>query len=195
MRNQMDYYTSIEQIVDLILETELPQLRSVDIANVRKLKALLGILTVSVPFEVDISKLATTIGIHRNTVIEYLNHLEEAKILHLLYADLLSVKKTQKPDKIFLDNPNLLYALATTPAKTGTVREVFAVNQLSYIGEVEYSKKKGDFKLNGKYTFEVGGEDKDYHQIADVPDSYILADNIEMPYRHKLPLWCIGFLY
>ncbi len=195
MRNQIDYYTSIEQIVNLILETELPQLRNVDVANVRKLKALLGILAVSVPFEVDISKLAITIGIHRNTVIEYLNHLEQAKVLHLLYADLLSVKKMQKPDKIFLDNTNLLYALASTPVKIGTVREVFTVNQLSYIGEVEYSKKKGDFKLNGKYTFEVGGEDKDYHQIADVPDSYILADNLEMPYRYKLPLWSIGFLY
>lgn len=195
LRNQTDYYTSIEQVVSFIIETELPQLCGVDIGNVRKLKALLGILATSVPFEVDISKLATTIGIHRNTVIEYLNSLEKAKLLHLLYSDLMSVKKMQKPDKIYLDNPNLLYALAAHSVKIGTAREVFVVNQLSYEHEVEYGKKTGDFKVDGKYIFEVGGESKSYDQIADLPDSYILADNIEMPYRHKLPLWLIGFLY
>lgn len=86
LKNQMDYYTSIEQVTNFIIESELPQLCGVDIGNVRKLKALLGILATSVPFEVDISKLSTTIGIHRNTVIEYLNSLERAKLLRLLYA-------------------------------------------------------------------------------------------------------------
>lgn len=195
LRNQADYYTSIEQVVNFIIETELPQLCGVGVGNVRKLKALLGILASSVPFEVDVSKLATTIGIHRNTVIEYLNHLEKSKLIHQLYSDLLSVKRMQKPDKIFLDNPNLLYALALQPVKIGTAREVFAVNQLSYKHQVEYGKVTGDFKVDGKYLFEVGGEDKDFKQIADVPFSYVLADNIEIPYRSKLPLWTMGFLY
>ena len=195
LKNQIDYYTSIEQVVNFIVETELPQLCGIDVGNVRKIKALLGILASSVPFEVDISKLATTIGIHRNTVIEYLNSLEKAKLLHLLYADLLSVKKMQKPDKIYLDNPNLWYALASHPVKIGTARETFVVNQLSCDHEIEYGKKTGDFKVNGKYTLEVGGEGKTYNQIADVPDSYILADGIETPYRCKLPIWVVGFLY
>ena len=195
LKNQIDYYTSIEQVVNFIVETELPQLCGIDVGNVRKIKVLLGILASSVPFEVDISKLATTIGIHRNTVIEYLNSLEKAKLLHLLYADLLSVKKMQKPDKIYLDNPNLLYALASHPVKIGTARETFVVNQLSCDHEIEYGKKTGDFKVNGKYTLEVGGEGKTYNQIADVPDSYILADGIETPYRCKLPIWVVGFLY
>ena len=195
LKNQIDYYTSIEQVVNFIVETELPQLCGIDVGNVRKIKALLGILASSVPFEVDISKLATTIGIHRNTVIEYLNSLEKAKLLHLLYADLLSVKKMQKPDKIFLDNPNLLYAFSSNPVKIGTARETFVVNQLSCDHEIEYGKKTGDFKVNGKYTLEVGGEGKTYNQIADVPDSYILADGIETPYRCKLPIWVVGFLY
>lgn len=195
LRNQTDYYTSIEQVVNFIIETELPQLCGVDVSNVRKIKALLGILATSVPFEVDISKLSTTIGIHRNTVIEYLNSLERSKLLHLLYADLLSVKKMQKPDKIYLDNPNLLYALASHPVKIGTVRETFVVNQLSYNNEIEYGKKTGDFKVNGRYILEVGGEGKTYDQIADIPHSYILADETETPYRCKLPLWIVGFLY
>ena len=195
LRNQTDYYTSIEQVVNFIVETELPQLCGVDVSNVRKIKALLGVLANSAPFGVDISKLSTTIGIHRNTVIEYLNSLERSKLLHLLYADLLSVKKMQKPDKIYLDNPNLLHALASHTVKIGTVRETFVVNQLSYSHEIEYGKKTGDFKINGRYILEVGGEGKTYDQIADIPDSYILADGIETPYRCKLPLWIVGFLY
>lgn len=150
LRNQTDYYTSIEQVVNFVVETELPQLCGVGIGNVRKLKALLAVLATSVPFEVDISKLATTIGIHRNTVIEYLDYLEKAQLIHLLYSDLLSVKRMQKPDKIFLDNPNLLYALALQAVKIGTAREVFAVNQLSYKHQVEYGKTTGDFKVDGK---------------------------------------------
>lgn len=77
----------------------------------------------------------------------------------------------------------------------GTVRETFAVNQLSHAHLVEYGKSKGDFLVDGKFTFEVGGADKDYAQIADVPNSYILADDMEYPYGHKLPLWMVGFLY
>lgn len=195
LRNQTDYYTSIEQVVNFIIETELPQLRGIGVGNVRKLKALLNVLASSIPFDIDISKLATTIGIHRNTVIEYLGHLEKAKLIHLLYSDLLSVKRMQKPDKVFLDNPNFLYALALQEVKIGTARETFAVNQLSFHHQVEYSKSVGDFKIDHRYTFEIGGSDKDYHQIADVPQSYILADNIETPFRNKLPLWTIGFLY
>lgn len=76
-----------------------------------------------------------------------------------------------------------------------TARETFVVNQLGYMNEVEYGKKTGDFKINGRYILEVGGEGKTYDQIADVPDSFILADGIETPYRSKLPLWIVGFLY
>ncbi len=195
LKNQTDYYTSIEQVVNLIVETELPQLCGVNTANIRKLKALIEVISTSVPFEVDITKMATVIGVHRNTVIEYLNHLENAQLMHLLYADIKSVKKMQKPDKIFLENSNLLYALADSQVQIGTAREVFVVNQLSYQHTVEYGKNVGDFKIDGRYTVEVGGEKKTFTQIADVPSSYILADDIETPYGHKLPLWTIGFLY
>ena len=195
LKNQTDYYTSIEQVVNLIVETELPQLCGVNTANIRKLKALIEVISTSVPFEVDITKMATVIGVHRNTVIEYLNHLENAQLMHLLYADIKSVKKMQKPDKIFLENSNLLYALANSQVQIGTAREVFVVNQLSYQHTVEYGKSVGDFKIDDRYTVEVGGEKKTFAQIADLPSSYILADDIETPYGHKLPLWTMGFLY
>ena len=195
LRNQTDYYTAIEQVVGYIIDVELPQLCGVDVAYCRKLKALMGIMASMVPFEVDISKLATTIQVHRNTLLGYLGDMGRAKLINLLYADIKSVKKMQKPDKIYVENANLLYALASGSVDTGTAREAFAVNQLGYKHTVEYSKKKGDFRIDGRYTVEVGGEGKAFSQIAGVADSFVLSDNIEAPLGRKLPLWLVGFLY
>ena len=195
LRNPIDYYPLIEQITNYVIDVELPQLRNVNPSNCRKIKALLNVLAQQVPFDVDISKMASMIELQRNTVIEYLNHLDDAKLIHLLYSDLVSVKKMQKPDKIYLENSNLLYALATTPVKIGTARECFAVNQLSYQHTVEYGKQQGDFKVDGKWIFEVGGESKTFDQIADLPNSYVLADDIESPRGNKLPLCMIGLMY
>ena len=195
LKNPIDYYPLIEQITNYVIDVELPQLRGVNPSNCRKIKALLNVLAQQVPFDVDISKMASMIELQRNTVIEYLCHLNEAKLIHLLYSDLISVKKMQKPDKIFLENPNLLYALATTPVKIGTARECFAVNQLGTQHTVEYGKQHGDFKVDGKWIFEVGGEGKTFDQIADLPNSYVLADDIESPRGNKLPLWMVGLMY
>lgn len=128
-------------------------------------------------------------------MIVYLQNLDRAELLKLLYSDLASVKKMQKPDKIYLQNPNLLYAIASTSVQIGTARETFVVNQLSVNHEVEYGKAQGDFVVDQKYTFEVGGADKTFKQIADIPDSYILADNIEYATGKKLPLWIVGLTY
>lgn len=195
LTNPIDYYALIEQTVNYVVDVELPQQRKVSPANCRKIKALLNVLAQQVPYDVDISKLATASGLQRNTVLEYLNHLNDAKLLSLLFSDNISVKKMQKPDKIYLENPNLLYALATTSVKAGTARECFAVNQLGHGHTVEYGKEQGDFRVDGRWTFEVGGEGKRFSQIADIPDSFVLADDIEMPRGNKLPLWMIGFLY
>lgn len=195
LTNPIDYYALIEQTVNYVIDVELPQQRNVNPANCRKIKALLNVLAQQVPYDVDISKLASVTGLQRNTVLEYLNHLNDAKLINLLFSDNISVKKMQKPDKIYLENPNMLYALATTPVKIGTARECFAVNQLGFGHTVEYGKVQGDFKVDGKWTFEVGGESKSFTQIADIPHSFVLSDDIEMPRGNKLPLWLLGLLY
>lgn len=193
--NREDYYMNIENIVNLILEQEMPLLCGIDPAYIRKLKALLGVLSSTVPYEVDMSKLASVIGLSRNSLLAYLQSLERAELLKLLYSDLYSVKKMQKPDKVYIQNPNLLYALGGNSVVIGTARETFTVNQLSVGHDVEYGKKNGDFVIDRKYTFEVGGADKTFKQIANVPDSYILADNLEYASGNKLPLWIVGLTY
>ena len=172
----------------------MTQFCGIEMAYTRKLKALIAFLAENTPYEVNIAKLATYLGINKNTVLSYLAYLERAELIHLLYSDNKSVTKMQKPDKIYLQNPNILFALGQNSNK-GTIRECFAVNQLSVNHLVEYGKTTGDFKIDGKYTFEVGGDRKTFDQIADIPNSYILADEMEFPIGKKIPLWLIGFLY
>ena len=158
------------------------------------MKAMLLFLASNLPYEVNIAKLASYLELNKSTVLSYLSSMQRAELLHLLYADNKSVTKMQKPDKIFLHNTNMLFALAQNSV-IGTIRECFVVNQLAVNHTVEYGKSVGDFKIDGKITFEVGGHDKSFDQIANVPDSYILADSMEYPIGKKLPIWLVGMTY
>lgn len=193
--NTVEYYAQISNVVRYVIEEELPRLCNVELGNTRKIRALMNLLASSEPYEVDISRMSVQSGLQRPTVLSYLKYLSDAHLLNLLYSNLLNVKKLQKPDKIYLENPNMLHALATHPIKEGTLRETFAINHLQVNHEVEYGKQQGDFVVDGKYTFEVGGAGKTFKQIADIPDSYILADDMDYPYGNKLPLWLVGLLY
>lgn len=195
MEGNQDYYTRIENVVNMILEIELPQQCGVDISNIRKLKSLLGILSSEVPFMVDITKLSALAELSRTTLLTYLQYLDRAKLIHLLYADNDSIKKLQKPDKIYMENTNLLYALTLKEVNKGTLREVFMVNQLSYNHRIEYCTRKADYTIDGKYTIEVGGKSKDGKQIASTENAFIASDNIEYPAGNKIPLWSFGLLY
>ena len=194
IENSDNYYTRIEQVTNFVIETELPLLRRVDVTNVRKIKALVSIIASSIPFELDASKLSRAIGTGRDTVVEYLKHLEDARIFNLLYSDAHSVGKLTRPDKIYLENPNLLYALSSNEVSIGTARETFVVNHLKNRYTIEYGRKQGDFKVKDTYTFEVGGKDKAFSQIAGIQNSFVLSDDMETPLGRKLPIWLIGFV-
>ena len=195
LEGEGEYYTKIEQVVNYIIEAELPQICKVDVANVRKLQALIALICSEVPFELNANKIAAAIEIGRDTVVEYLKYLGDAKVLNLLYSDKKKIGKLSKPDKVYLENPNILYALTPTKAEIGTLRETFAICSLSENHIVEYGKAQGDFKVDAKYTFEIGGRSKGFSQIAGVVNSYIFADDWDMPDGAKLPLWMLGFLY
>jgi len=195
LEGEGEYYTKIEQVVNYIIETELPQICKVDVANVRKLQALIAMICSETPFELNANKIASALEIGRDTVVEYLKYLGDAKVLNLLYSDKKRIGKLSKPDKVYLENPNILYALAPAKVEIGTLRETFAVDCISESHVVEYGKTQGDFKVDSRYTFEIGGRSKDFSQIAGMKDSYIFADDWDMPDGAKLPLWMLGFLY
>lgn len=193
--SQSNYYVRIENIVNTTIEMELPQLRKLDIGNIRKMKSLLGILSSNVPYALDTVKLSKMAELSRITLLQYLQNLSEARLIQLLYSDVTNVKRLQKPDKIYMENPNMLHALATTQVNEGTEREVFFVNQLSAKHVVEYSKTSADFTIDHQYTIEVGGRSKDGKQIADVANGYIASADEEYVLGNKIPLWLFGFLY
>lgn len=166
-----------------------------DVANVRKLQALVALICSELPFELNANKIAAALEIGRETVVEYLKYLGDAKVLNLLYSDKKKIGKLTKPDKVYLENPNIIYALAPTKTDIGTLRETFAINSLSDAYTVEYGKAQGDFKVDSKYTIEIGGRSKNFSQIAGIEDSYVFANDWDMLDGAKLPLWMLGFLY
>lgn len=195
LEGEGEYYTKIEQVVNYIIETELPRICKVDVANVRKLQTLIAMICSEVPFELNANRIAAALEIGRDTVVEYLKYLGDTKVLNLLYSDKKKVGKLSKPDKVYLENPNILYALAPTKVEIGTLLETFAIGSLTESHNVEYGKAQGDFKVDGHYTFEIGGRSKDFSQTAGIKDSYVFADDWDMPDGAKLPLWMLGFLY
>lgn len=194
LEKNIDYLTQVQKVVNLILEIELPQLGGVDIANVRKLRSLLAVVSTGAPFVVDVSKMAQTAELNRNTIVSYLSHLGRAKLLNLLYSDTQNIRRMQKPDKIYMENCNLLHALSLAQVEAGTERETFFANQLSSRHTLEYAKR-GDFCIDRKWTVEVGGQSKDGKQIAGIANAFIASDDIEYALGNKIPLWLFGFLY
>lgn len=189
-----DYYSRLNETVNMVLEIELPLLRKIDVSYLVKIKKLLTAIGKSAPFIPNVSELSSHIQISRQTLLQYLQYLEESKLIYQVFKESRGLGTLEKPDKIFLENTNLMFLLGKTETALGNVRETFAFNQLSYNHEVLFSEQS-DFFIDKKYTFEVGGKNKKRKQIKDVPDSYILADDIEFGTERRIPLWLLGFLY
>ncbi len=189
-----DYYIRLNETVNMVLEIELPLLRKIDVSYLVKIKKLLTAIGKSAPFIPNVSELSSHIQISRQTLLQYLQYLEESKLIYQVFKESRGLGTLEKPDKIFLENTNLMFLLGKTETNIGNVRETFAFNQLSYNHEVLFSEQS-DFFIDKKYTFEVGGKNKKRKQIKDVPDSYILADDIEFGTERRIPLWLLGFLY
>lgn len=188
------YHLRLEQVVKMIIEVELQFIEGFDMQNSRKIYQLLYILASNVPFKPNISKLSEKIGIHRNTLVNYIHYLEKARLINSLSAHGKSISNLQKPEKIFLENPNLCFVLAAETVNKGTLRETFLLNQLKFKNTVSLPMK-GDFLVNELITIEVGGKAKTNKQIDAVQNGYIAADNLEIGSYNKIPLWLFGFMY
>ena len=184
----------LEEVVNLILEIELPALRNVEPAYIPKIKQLLQIVSESMPFIPNIDKLSQRINIHRNTLLAYLHYLEESQLTKHLFKNVSGTNKLQKPNKIYLDNTNLAYTLAETNTDSGNMRETFFLNQVSYNHTIEYPNI-GDFLVDKKFLFEVGGKSKTNKQVKQSKNSFVVADNIEYGSGNKIPLWQFGMIY
>jgi predicted AAA+ superfamily ATPase len=182
----------VRTVVNLILEVELPQLRKFDIAYVPKIKQLLSIIADSVPFIPNVSKLSQKIGINRTTLLTYLNYLHESKLTTNLHSSSTGISLLQKPEKLYLENTNLAFALGSN-VDIGNLRETFFLNQLTQSHSVTLPVES-DFRIDQRWMVEVGGKNKDLPK-ADSIDHFIAADEIEVGFGKKIPLWLFGYLY
>lgn len=188
-----DFLVRLKEVVDTVIESDLPAVEKITYDTVDKCKKLLMIIAENVPLQPNVEKLATSLGTTRDTLLKLLYKLDKAEILELLTVELKIYKKLVKPEKIYLGNTNLMYALSPK-IEIGTLRETFFIDQCASVGTVQMPPK-GDFLVNGKYLFEVGGEGKTFDQIADIPNSYLAVDGIETGYGARIPLWMFGLLY
>ena len=187
------YHSRIMEAVNKALETDWPAVADVSVSTVRRAKRMLAVLAASVPQQPNMARLYRELDTDRNTGIKILEALSRSGLLALLQGSGATLKNLSKPEKIYCDNTNLMYALVPRIDK-GTARETFFLNQLSKDHSVSYSGT-GDFLVDGKYVFEVGGAGKGFGQIKDVPNSYVANDDTEIGIGKKIPLWMFGLLY
>ena len=188
-----DFPSRLRETVTVVIDSDLPAVENVTYETLQKAKKLLMIISEHVPFEPNMSALWRQLSTDNESGLKMLYALDKAQVLALLTAKTKNYKSLTKPDKIFLGNPNLMHALCPKVDK-GNERETFFISQLRVLHDVHYPKQ-GDFFIDDRYLFEVGGKGKTFEQIADLPDSYLAVDDTEVGSGSRIPLWLFGFLY
>jgi len=192
-RDKNQYLRLLNAVVNQTIDIDLVKLGLVKQSFTDKLKKLLMVISESNPFELNITKIASNIEVSRNTLYSYLNNLDKGGLLNIVASSKKGISKLSKPEKLYLNNTNIFY-IFMGESKVGTIRETFFVSQVKYLHQLEVPAKS-DFLVDGKYTFEVGGEGKGFKQIKDVENGYLVIDTDSTENPNKIPLWLFGFLY
>ena len=176
-----------------ILETDLPMIYTIEHDKINSLKKMMVMLCQSEPYDINISKLCGAVELNQRTLYKYLGILQSAGLIRILGAKSTGISIISKPEKMYLDNTNL-FSIFCNNSKIGTIRETFFASSVSYNHNINYPKS-GDFILDEKYTFEIGGKDKSFKQIKDAKEGFVVSDDIEIGFDNKIPLWLFGFIY
>lgn len=181
-------------IVNNVMDVDFPAIEDVTPATIRKTKKMLMVLAGSCPQEPNMSALYRELETNRNLGLKMFDMLERAELIAVLSTGSDKLKNLSRPEKVYPGDTNLMNALVTSP-DIGTIRETFFTNQLRASGHRLTYPRSGDFKVEERYLFEIGGRGKGFGQIKDMPDSYVVNDGIEVGIGNKIPLWLFGFLY
>lgn len=190
---EMNFDIRLQQVIDQTLEIDIPSYADMNVSTGRKLKQLMSIVSESVPFKPNMSKIAAMLNISRNNIADYLLYMEEAGMISQLRSKTEGVRALGKVDKIYLDNTNLMQQLGNKNQNVGNVRESFFLNQTRVHHQVNTSAM-ADFSINDS-DFEVGGKNKGLKQIKNAPKGFVVKDDIEQGYLNVIPLWQFGLLY
>ena len=186
------YEKILRQIASNIIEVDIPAVEKIEYSTVVKLKRFFALISQMVPFSVNATELGKSIEVPRQSINKMLALLKKSALVNLLYNGKNTIGQLAKPEKVYLENPNLMYAL-TPRSDIGNIRETFFANQLMRSHEVTFSGK-GDFLVDSLYTFDVGGKNKKFDQIKDVSNSFLAVDDIDTGHGNKIPLWMFGLL-
>lgn len=188
-----DFQERLRSVVSVVIENDLPAVESVSYETIQKTKRLLMLICSQVPFEPNMTALWKQLETNNDLGLKMLYALDKAQILSLLTTNSKNYKHLYKPDKIFLSNSNLMHALCPTVDK-GNERETFFLSMTSAVAEVK-TPQMGDFIVDGKFLFEVGGRRKSFAQIKDIPESFLAVDDTEIGFGNRIPLWMFGLIY
>lgn len=188
------YHSRLAQAVNAILDIDLPAITNITYGTIVKIRKLLAVISETAPFTPNILELSSKVGVSRDLMYKYLDMLEKAGLIYLLRRDARGNSIMSKPEKIYLRNPNLSFALTLNQTNKGTQRETFFINQMSVRHKVTYPDS-GDFSVDGKFIFEIGGKSKTGDQIKGIKSSFIVKDDIEYGSGNIIPLWLFGFTY
>jgi predicted AAA+ superfamily ATPase len=191
--NEPDYEIRLNNILNMTIETDIPMYAKMNIGTALKMKQLLSIIAKSVPFKPNFTKIAELVDVHRNQIVEFLHYFEKAGIIMQLRDKTEGIRSMGKVEKIFLDNPNLMYAIGSHATEVGNVRETFFYNQMKLEHSV-FTHRNADFQIDD-IIFEVGGKNKSKKQIAGLSEAYLVKDDIEFGYQNTIPLWHFGMSY
>ena len=193
--NKNSFHQKLNEVLLTVLEVDIPQHAAISASNGVLLKKLLAVISNSVPFKPNMNSISERTGISLNTMKNYLKILSDAQLLQLLNVEEKGLNSLGKPEKIFLNNSNLMFTLGKE-ANKGNIRETFFLNQVQYKYAI-FASSTTDFKVIGinNYEFELGGRTKKLKQIQDLQHSFIVKDDIEIGYENNIPLWLFGFLY
>ena len=192
--NESQYFQKLHNTINLIIEVDINAVEDLQYDTLIKLKKLLVTVASSAPFTPNITKLSEKVGVTRNMLVQSIKILERAGLLNELYKDNSGIGVLTKPEKLYLNNTNLMYALAKENTNLGNVRETFFLNQFKGLYEINRSET-ADFLIDKTYTFEIGGKNKGKKQLATLENSYVAKDNIEVGIGRMIPVWLFGLMY
>lgn len=193
LHDRESYNQKLVDTINTVLYMDVALLYGVPASKVELLKKLLLTICMSKPLELSIEKLSAKVGVSKVTLYNYIDYLHRAELLRHITYEAKRFKSMQKPDKLYLANPNLFGALCKK-SETGTVRETFFASMVAF-GYSIYYVDRGDFLVDETYTFEIGGKNKSFEQIRDIKNSFVVSDDIEIGFENRIPLWLFGFLY
>ncbi len=192
--NESFYLQKLQNTINLTIEGDINAVEDMQYSTLIKLKKLLITIASSAPFTPNITKLSEKVGLSRNMLVRSIKILERAGLIHELYKSTSGIGVLTKPEKLYLNNSNLMYALAKDNTNIGNVRETFFINQFNGLHEINLSLK-ADFIIDSKFTFEIGGKSKSKKQIANLENAYVAKDSIEIGFGNIIPVWLFGFMY